>query len=59
MSEQDEQRIPLVYNLAQQGLRLLELPPELLDALTSPDPPRYLILPLCACHIEANHFTTG
>jgi len=43
MSSQESQQIPLVYNREQEGLRLFELPPELVAALTSPHPPKLLL----------------
>jgi len=43
MSTQDAESISFLYDRDLQGLRLLELPPELLDLLSSQDPPR------CVC----------
>lgn len=48
MSTQDAESISFLYDRDLQGLRLLELPPELLDLLNTQDPPRCVRHDICA-----------
>lgn len=45
MSTQDESGIPFVLSSDQQSFRLLELPPSLIELLTSREPPKYCLIP--------------
>lgn len=44
MASQHDAGIAFSYNHEQQNYRLLELPSTLLELITSPDPPMYVLL---------------